>query len=88
MSSIKACANTAGELIGLRGEVAVLDKTTNTVMNTTLLTKMGTVPLDLSGCDEIRLNVTNGEFVSKFAVVYTELKVTKLIFLVSGKPTL
>jgi len=70
LSSMELCTNSTGALIGMRATVALVIKETGEVDTTTMLNKIGTVPLDFTNCSTMTLNVTAGEYLSKIAMFY------------------
>jgi hypothetical protein len=67
---MELCTNSTGALIGMRATVALVIKETGEVDTTTMLNKIGTVPLDFTDCSIMTLNVTAGEYLSKIAMFY------------------
>jgi len=73
---MELCTNSTGALIGMRATVALVIKATGEIDTTTLLNKIGTLPLDFSGCSTMTLNVTAGEYLSKIAAFYNNQQIT------------
>jgi len=71
MQAVTLCTNSTGDLIGLTGIVAFVDKTSGAIIKSTKLNEIGTIPSDLTACETMTFNVTLGEFPSRVAVVYT-----------------
>ena len=87
LSALQVCTNSAGDLIGMTGEVTFVDKTTRVTRNRQPLNKIGNVPADLSGCSIITWNVTAGEYPNRIAAVTTAEQVTMVVVQTPGKST-